>query len=152
MIIRKATPQDVEQMAICAMHMFYESPHYRQFSIDAEKVYQMMLWLVSSDDGIALVVEKDSQIVGGFLGQVAQHWFGHHKAACDFGLFLDKDHRGGRTAIDLIHAANEMAKQKGAHEMIITNTTGVQGDRVEKLYQYTGFTRLGGSYYKLLEQ
>lgn len=151
-MIRVATPDDVQAMAICAMHMFYESPHYKQFSIDAKKVYDMMQWLVCNDDGIALVVEKDGEIVGGFLGQVATHWFGNHRAACDYGLFIDKDHRGGRTAIDLIHAANEIAKQKGAHEMIITNTTGVQGDRVEKLYQYTGFTRLGGSYYKLLGQ
>lgn len=152
MVIRPATENDVGDMGACAMRMFYESPHYRQFSIDAQKVVNMLCWLIDSEDGIAIVAEHDGKIVGGFIGSIATHWFGNHRAASDMALFVDKDHRRGRLAINIVNAAIQEAATKGADELIIANTTGVESDRVEKLFQHVGFERLGGIYYKALSE
>jgi len=151
MNVRDATHADILPIVRLAAVMFEESEHYRQFTLDGGRVFAQLQALIDSDDGIVLVAEEGENIVGGFIGGIALMWFSSEsKSMYDNGLFILPGHRGGGTAIKLITEAFKQAKDKGAIEAQLTNTTGVASDRVEQLYQHMGMTRVGGQYYKIL--
>lgn len=152
MKIDNAAKEDVMAMVELGAHMLGESDHYRDFSIDGNKIFNLLNMLIDDENGIVIVARDDAgEVVGGFVGGVAEMWFSSEsKAMYDYALFIRPDKRAGRLAIRLIAEAFKQAKEKGAVEALLTNSTGVQPERVEKLYQYMEMTRVGGMYFKLL--
>jgi len=142
-MIRPATIHDIEALLKMGKTMFNES-WYRKYDFDSEKVRFLIHALIASDEGIALVAENDGEIIGGFLGECAEHYFGNHRYAYDFAIFVKPEHRGGLTGATLLQAYIATAERMGVDEITIANTTGVMPERVEKLFTRIGFERLGG--------
>lgn len=148
MQLTNATQEDVQKIVELGVLMFQESPHYRRFDIDGGKIFDLVTYLIDNDDGIVILCKDDTgEIVGGFMGSVGEMWFGHARVLCDNALFIHPAHRGGMTAANLLREAFKQAKEIGAVEAQITNTTGVYSAQVERLYQYVGMTHIGGYYY-----
>ncbi|MFL9669782.1 GNAT family N-acetyltransferase [Variovorax sp. AB1(2024)] len=151
MKIENATIEDVLPLVKLAVVMFNESPNYGRYNdFDGGKVFDIVTSLVTSENGIVIVCRDDSgEIVGGFVGGVDVMWFCREtKVMYDNALFIHPAHRGGMTAVNLLKEAFRQAKEKGASQAQVTNTTGVFSKHVERLYQYVGMEHVGG-FYKL---
>lgn len=152
MKIENATTEDVIPMVKLAALMFKESPNYGRYTdFDAGKVYDTLTYLIEShEEGVVIVCRTDEgEIVGGFVGHVPVMWMlSTTRVLADLALFIRPSHRGGMTAVNLLKEAFRQAKEKGAAQAQITNTTGVYSEHVERLYQYVGMERVGG-FYKL---
>lgn len=61
-------------------------------------------------------------------------------------LFIDKGHRAAHAAAKLINAFVEEAILRGARDITFSNGTGYQADRVGKLFEFCGLSRVGGLY------
>ena len=145
-----ATPEDLVKLTTIGVTMFMESPHYSRFTYDPGKVFDILSLCVGTEKGVAVVLRDDNgEVVGGLIGVVEEHWFGHSKMAYDIAFFILPEYRHGRWGIKLIQAFVESAKEKGADEVQLTNTSGVMSERVEKLIEYCDFTRVGGMFYKV---
>lgn len=141
-MIRNATLQDIPALVSLGWLMHEESI-YAPFDYDTEKVSKMIEALVTTRFGIALVAEQDGTVIGGMIGTVVEHWFGSDTVASDLALFIDPQHRAGRTGLKLIKRYIETAQEKGASQIMLANSTGYQSDRVANLFESMGFKRRG---------
>mgnify|MGYP000918724954 CR=1 FL=1 len=141
-MIRNATHEDVNRMVELGALMHAESK-FRAYSFDPWKLAATIGALIDGEDGIAIVAEEDGEIVGGFIGFLSEHYFGRDKASYDLALFLQPEHRVGTLAMRLIRAYIKVAKEKGASEVVIANSTGVAKERVARLFEHAGFKHDG---------
>jgi ribosomal protein S18 acetylase RimI-like enzyme len=141
-MIRNATEDDVYALVTLAFAMHGES-RFSVLSFDADKLTILFINLLASEDGCLFVAEKNGEIVGGFAGWVAEHYFSRDKIASDFGLFIKPEHRGGMTAPKLLRAFVAWAKSKGARMTQAGISTGVNIESSRKLYEAIGFHEVG---------
>lgn len=145
MKIEEANQHDVLRLIELAGWMYEESPRHRKTEMDAERVYNFLSYLIGSPTGIVMVARDDEHgIVGGFVGGVEQQWYSVDSYLYELTFFIHPDFRKGRLAIKLMRAAFAKGKELGAVECVMANSTNVQSERVEALYQYVGMTRIGG--------
>lgn len=144
-MIRNATEKDLDRMVELGKNMHAESK-YSVYNFDAEKLRNYLFTCIWHDEGIALIAEHDGEIVGGFVGWAHEQYFGHDKVAVDLALFVDPDKRGAMAGAMLIKKFIEVAKEKGAAQIVISNSTGVDKERVGKLYEKMGMEHVGYVY------
>ncbi len=150
MLVRLGREEDITAMLDLGIVMHRESG-YRDYPLSIDKLHSVLLYAITSPDGLCITaVSETGEVVGGFIGGFNEHWFGHTRVAYDLALFLHPDHRGGSAGVRLLKKAFEVAKERGAVDMIVSNSTGYETERVEKLYEFVGMTRLGGVYQKRL--
>jgi len=143
-MIREATIDDIPRLLELAVIMHLES-RYKRFDFSEKKVSTLLEQLISNENGIVLVAGT-GHIVGGILAIVAEHFFGHDKSSGDFALFVDPEHRNFRTVAQLIKAYINKARELGAVDIGVGNTSGYKIDEVGRLYETMGFTKVGGNY------
>lgn len=66
--------------------------------------------------------------------------------ATEHYLFLTPAYRGGREAGKLVHAFIQEARARGAQDVVLSNGYGGDPDKVGKLFERCGLTRIGGIY------
>lgn len=142
-IVRDATPSDIEELILLAAEMFSES-QFRQYSFNPQKVADLFIALIDLRQ-ILLVAESDGKIIGGFAGGVHEHFFGDLKMSFDYALFVLPEYRASKAGLMLLKRYIEKAKELGAAEITIGNSTGVESDRVIKLFEHVGFVRYGAN-------
>lgn len=141
-MIRPATAADIPALVAMGEAMHGES-RYARYPWNARKVCGLMDWLLANDDGLLLVAEHGGEIVGGFLGMVADHWALDTRLATDFALYVKPDRRGGIAAARLGAAYRDWALSRGAPEPELGITTGVRETETARLYRSLGFLPAG---------
>lgn len=141
-MIRPATHDDIDRLVILGEEMHADS-HFARLPLDVDKVAALFAHLIESPDGLLIVAEKDSEVIGGFAGYVTEHYFARTKVASDFGLFISRHYRGGMTAARLMKAYATWAKERGAVMIQAGITTGVHVEESTRLYQAIGFRAVG---------
>jgi N-acetylglutamate synthase-like GNAT family acetyltransferase len=141
-MIRPATTNDIPAM-VALGRLMHEESIYAPYAFDGEKVSNLIAALITTRFGIALVEEQGGVVIGGFIGVIQQHWFGSDTCASDFALFVDPAHRTGMTGLKLIKQYIKTAREKGADQIMLANSTGVEAERVAKLFESLGFKRRG---------
>lgn len=144
-MIRNAEEKDLDRLVEMGKVMHAESK-YSIYSFDEEKLRNYLFTCIWHDDGIALVAEREDKIVGGFVGWMSEQYFGYDKVAVDLALFVDPDKRGAMAGAMLIKRFIEVSKEKGAAQIVISNSTGVDKERVGKLYEKMGMEHVGFVY------
>jgi GNAT superfamily N-acetyltransferase len=100
---------------------------------------------LSSPNVFCALVQDDDGYYGGIIGLVAEQFFGDDLIACDLGLFILPEKRGTSAAPRLIQAFEQWAKERGAKEVHMGQTTGVEMDRTRRLYEAMGYEVVGFS-------
>lgn len=142
-MIRPATLIDVPRLVELAEQMHGES-RFASLAFDADKMAATLAALAGGA-GCLLVAEHDGQIIGGFAGWCAEHFFSREKTAGDFGLFVQPDRRGGIAAARLLQAFVAWAREQGVADQWIQAgiTTGVHIEATTRLYRSIGFAPIG---------
>jgi len=136
-MIRHATLKDIPALIELGKVMHAES-RYRVLPYLPSRVERTLLALMAGA-GVVLVAEVDGEIVGGFMGTCAEHFFSSAKVAGDLAIFVAPDYRGGLLGARLIKTFVDWAKEQGAKIIDTSVTTGVMTPKTEAL-----FARLGG--------
>ena len=93
------------------------------------------------------VAEKEGAgIVGTFWGQISQYFFSDALVATDYMFYVRPEMRGTPLAVRLVHAFRTWAENRGADEICINMTTGIDIERFDRFLRHMGFTYTGGNY------
>lgn len=143
-MIRDATTDDIPRMLILGQEMHAES-RYGVHPWNDAKVHALIERLIESPDGLALVVEKDGDMVGGMLAAAFDHWCTDTRQASDFALFMTAEHRGGLAGLRLLRRFATWARSRGVPDDMIGCgiTTGVDLASSSRLFEIAGFQAVG---------
>lgn len=157
--LRNAVLEDVAEMVELGRAMHNESPRFQGADYDTDKVFDLVSGMIEGPNGFVAVVEspvmidsseqvnkhsiEKKQIIGLMLGFVAEDYFGKSLTACDLALYVIPSHRCGFTAVRLVKAYQEWAKEKGARLTQLGISTGVNPGETKDLYNKLGFQDAG---------
>lgn len=139
-MIREAQIAEIERLTPMCREMHIES-RYAGCAFSEAKMDTLIYRLITSPAGIALVSPN-----GLLLGAVSEYWFSNEKYAFEYVLYVRPEKRGSLEAVRLIKSYILKARSLGAKEIHIENTTCVETDRTERLFQLMGFSRIGGNF------
>jgi GNAT superfamily N-acetyltransferase len=148
-MIRPATAEDFNTLLELGRAMHAES-WYRYLPFDDVKLHGVFEKLIT-DGYLRIHVAPNGSIDGGMAGYIGEFWFCTEKIASDYALFVRPNHRGSFTAVRLIQDFIEWAKERGAQEVSLAQSTGVMVEQTSRLYLGMGFAYVGGIYKWRLE-
>lgn len=144
MKIRDATHDDLDALADLGKRMAAESPRFCRLAYDEAKVYALLLNALTDQRYFLVAAEQDDgEVIGGFLGFMAPHWFSSDEVAQDLVLFVRPDRRGGIAAARLVKAFAEWATHRGAKQINLGISTGVKVEQTAELYRALGLKQFG---------
>jgi len=118
---------------------------YSFLPYDCDKVRRLILsYLEDAETRCGLVLEEDGRPVGMLAGYMTDYFFCDEKVACDYLVFIDRRYRGGTGAARLIHGFRRWAEARGARELCLGISTGVDRVAIGRFYEKLGFRRVGG--------
>lgn len=123
----------------------HQESSYKRMSYSLERVAESFVQFMESDNYLFLVVEKDSRLIGGFIGFIHTQWFSDELIAGDLALFVEPGMRGGVCAAQMINRFCKWANAQGVekHNIQLGITTGVKVEETTRLYEKLGFMRSG---------
>lgn len=140
---RTAIVDDLAAMVALARAMHEESPRFRPYAFLGYRLRTTLEAVLNMGPrGCLLVAEHEGQIVGAFVGLATDHFACDMLQACDLGLFIAPEHRGGTTAARLVRGYLEWARNIEAEPTIGINT-GVAVERTGLLLQSLGAKQSG---------
>lgn len=89
-----------------------------------------------------LYVNSD-KVQGMIAGYVNAPYFSNDLAAYDLGWYVSKGARGGTAAIRLLREFESWAASKGAAMIVLSQTTGIDSEKVERIYNGCGYKTVG---------
>jgi len=151
MVIRPPGSADVDAIVDMGERMHRESV-YAFLPYNREKVQRLFRAFVDHPETWGgFVAEDDGKIVGMIGGYLTDYFFCDEKLASDMILFLDQPYRGGLTSGRLIRAFEQWAIERGARELCLGISTGINIDSIGRFYEHMGMTRVGAVYKRRLD-
>ena len=144
-MIRNATKKDIPEILAHARFMHAES-RYRVLPWDGDKVAGLIDWLIDNPDGLAIVFEDNERIVGGMLAVIEPHFCSTAMVAQEYGVFVDKSHRGSLLGVRLFHHYTAWAQAKGAALIQVGLSTGIHHDKAAGLLRSLSYREVGQLY------
>lgn len=138
-MIRPAKHSDIPRLVELGAIM-HATTSFSHLDYSPEKTGNFLGALIDGA-GVVFVAEVSGEVVGGLPGAVTEQWFNNDLVAYEYCLFVEPGKRQGIIAIRLLLAFQEWAKIKGAKEIHLGITTGVNVEGTSRLY-----TRLGYQY------
>lgn len=99
--------------------------------------------LITSPRTLALTACDADKIIGFTVGIVHESLFNDRVRVSDIGVFVLPEYRASRIARDLIAHLEKWAKEQGASEIWLGQTTGDNPDLVVKYYNRLGYKTKG---------
>lgn len=148
-MIRPANIEDIEAILKLGKEL-HQSSTYSSMEFDSDKVRQLMSGLIEGA-GVVFVAVVDGEIVGGIAGGVAEYWFNREIHGFDFSFFISEEKRTGSLAMRLLFALENWCKSRGAVEMRIGITTGINVNGTTRFYNFMGYENTGPLFTKDLK-
>lgn len=141
MKVEVAIPDDAPEIARLGQ-LLHEASSYAHIPYRMEKVEDLMRNLANGA-GVVFVVRRGGEIVGGIAGAVTEHWFSDELHGFEFSFFLRPDARSGITAGRLLNAFTTWCGMRGAKQVRVGITTGINEERTGEFYRAIGFEPAG---------
>jgi GNAT superfamily N-acetyltransferase len=144
--VRQARADDIDFVVASAARMHEESPVYRRMKFSAQKVRGVVERWAMLPEGLVLVAEdkETGARVGGMIAFAMASWLSNAEAiACDLGLWVSPEYRGGWAAARMVKEYVRWARGRGVASIQISSTTGVRLDRTAAFYAHLGFHEIG---------
>lgn len=144
MIVRRFQDmKDADRMIALGARMHAESIFASEPYIPAKLAAYCRFWLLQPHAGVAILAEDNSEVVGMMAGWCVESFFNHERTARDMILYIRPDKRGGMTALRLVRAFEDWAKEVGARHINIGISAGIDNQRAAKFYQSLGYAQRG---------
>ena len=151
-VIRPATESDNQTIARLARYAHKESRGAgRTFDPDRYAELRRIV-LANRQNMIVLVAEHEGKLLGFLRGQVGEFLFSRDVCATVITLFMRPEVRGGMTAARLLRSFAAWARNRGAIEVLVSVTSGVDIGRSDAFFQRLGLRQAGGNYALALDE
>lgn len=148
MSVRPAKLEDVPALVTLGAQL-HQLSSYARYRFDADKVSALLQMLITGG-GCVFLAERDGRVVGGIAGAVTEFWFGPDVHGFDYSVFVEQESRQGVLSSKLVLCLESWCAQRGAGEMRIGITTGIDIDGTSRFYEWLGYTRNGALFTKEL--
>ncbi|WP_374349750.1 N-acetyltransferase family protein [Limnohabitans sp.] len=148
MEIRLGRSTDKDALVALALENQSELLH-GNISVNPERVEQALRNLFDYNPGthVLFVAEtSDGELAGGLLACVSRYYYSEELQAQLIQWYLRKSFRGTSIAPRLVKAFVEWAKARGASEVFMGISSGVDVQLTHRMMRRLGFTHLGGNY------
>jgi GNAT superfamily N-acetyltransferase len=100
--------------------------------------------LTAPDRNVCLVAEHGIDgIIGSVCGVLVPYYFNDEKIAQDRWLFVDSLHRGSSAGMKLMRWFYKWAKMKGATEVCVAPSVGIEPEKTEAWLNRIGYETAG---------
>lgn len=148
--IRHARIEDGPAIVALGHFMHAESPRYRDAVYSEARCLSTFESLMGNEFGVVLVATDDEELIGMMVGFVMPPFFSEGLTASEMVLYVAPKWRGSSVAPRLVWTFEHCAQEKGATEISVGVSTGVDADRTTKFYQHLGYTLMGTTLLKRL--
>lgn len=140
-MIRDAELEDAKTIERILRDMWHET-RYSRFKYNGEKILDLIFKLITTPRGIAIVSDNDG-IDGVFLGVIGEQFFADGLQSSDFIQYVSSDSRGKGIGKSLINEYIKQAKERGVDDICIGSSSGINVERIGKMYEKLGFSMIG---------
>lgn len=146
-LVEPATLEDVPRLAQMGEELHASSDH-RVLGFDRQKVERLLATLIADPNGVIFVSRRENVIVGAFAGAVVPNWFSDDLIGVDYSFFVLPDARKDMRGTTLILAFVRWCERRGARQVKVGITTGIEVESTSRLYRSLGFADAGVGFSK----
>lgn len=146
-LYRRALPEDLSALLALAKEMHAETS-FRTLSFSESKAAAEILSCILNPSMLVAVAEDRGKIVGIIAAYLDRPYFSEDLVVYDHIWYVGKDGRGSMVGPRLLKHVAEWARLCGAKAVFVTLGSDVSQERVGKLVERLGYSRLGGYYRK----
>lgn len=136
---------DVPGLLSLCREMHGESSN-RTLAFDEPKMIRMFWEIMGTPLKLAAVAREEDAVIGALLAWSGPMYFTSDIVADEFLFFVTKQRRGSMAAVKLIRFYKDWAVRVGAKKIFLSAKSGVQNERVGRLYERLGFESHGLTY------
>ena len=145
MIIRQITKDDIPRLIEIGL-MCHQESEYNVMSFSGNKCIALCERIIAEPQMLGTVTVKDSVITGVLVAAAIPAYFSDEITASDLLVYVLPEYRGSRAFYMLCLSYVGWARTKGARLIFLRNSTGIESEKVGKIYQRMGFEHVGGIY------
>lgn len=124
--------------------MMHEESQYSGLTYNPEKVVMRCRQILTGDNTmLGLVSVQGGEVVGMLGACILPYDYGDELLAHDMLVYVAPDHRGGPDFLRMVKAYVFWAKECGAKMVFLSQTTGINAEKVSSLYERLGFKAVG---------
>jgi GNAT superfamily N-acetyltransferase len=129
----------------------HEESRYAFLPFDAARVESVLdSYMRETQRRCALAAVTGETVIGALAGYVTEYVFCSELVASDQIVYVVPRSRGTLAAVRLIEAFRRWASDRGAREIVLGITTGVDTRRTGELFERLGFEFAGGNFARRL--
>jgi GNAT superfamily N-acetyltransferase len=151
-IVPVTTEEEILQMVTLGYLVHAESDRYKHITLDGEKVYNYIHFLIKQPNAVLLIAKKEDVIVGGYIGFVQEHWMSTDLFLNDVLFYVHPDHRTGRTAYRLMEAVMKHPITSVIKDVVFAPASGELAKAAGRFYEHFGFKQVGTVYSKFIKE
>jgi hypothetical protein len=148
MILRALHPDDVESVADKTLAILITLPEYAGVILDRAHVVRHLHYLIELPNVFFMNLWDGDELVGNFCGAVHDTWFSPTITASELFFWLHEDYRTLKNVFKLLRMWESFATMHSATSICMGASTGVNTDRVAKLYEHLGYMQVGTQHTK----
>lgn len=119
---------------------------------DAVAEKHKILQLYKNPNAVGFIAIQDNKIIGFISGLFSEYFFSNRKQVSDLGFFVLPEFRGSRAALKLVKSLENWAKEMGADDLHLGQTTAVEMDKTRQFYERLGYKTVGFNTVKHLKE
>lgn len=148
MRIEWGQPSDVEAIIRLGKQMHAES-RFAHLAYDEQRLRAVLEAAIRDERRrycVLVARAADGTLAGLLFGNIERHYFSTAYIAQNVAFFIARPWRGSSGAVRLLTAFRRWAINRGAAELYLYQTAGVDVRRFHRLMRHLGFEHMGGSY------
>ena len=146
--IREATQEDLLDVIIAAKNFSKEASQKSWAKFDTNKTNLLFKQLVDSEFGFVYIALHENEVVGGLISMITEMPINDFRVAQELMLWIDPNHRNGKTAPKLIDKYVEWAKEKDCSFVRLSEIDNVLNSKAGILFRRKGFEPVETAYVK----
>lgn len=145
-MIREATVADIPRLIEMGHRFVSETSYKDHLEENPEQMKILAEQIISNPNGRILVAEKDQKPIGMLALILFPHYLSGELVAGEVFWWVEPEARKGRTGLELMKKAEEIAVSWGAKKMQMV----APSERIGKLYEYLGYSHVESTYQRSL--
>jgi N-acetylglutamate synthase-like GNAT family acetyltransferase len=149
-IIRPLNPTLEELKILCKFaKAFADSANAGKFE---EKVFLSFIDnMLKSKKGQVFMLEKEGKVVGMLGVYACQVFYNSNLRVQEIFWWVDPEYRNSKDSVKLFNKVEEWAKNIGADEVMVSSTTTMKVNELERFYTKKGFRKMDITYIRSLK-